>query len=143
MSEEVDKLIDAFGNAVVKRDHEALDVLLAPWIGVNAALDQFKAYFDEMLEEWDLPAGSWPTDFEGGTGSLSYEELRAPSDFPPGVDIPVRIDADNYVSWNNITFFPPEDDETFEFDAYCNAWFAVVQVAGTHMVGSLELVNPD
>jgi hypothetical protein len=143
MSEEIDKFIEAFGNAVVKRDHEALDILLAPWLGVNAALDQFELNFDEMLTEWDLPIGSWPTDFDGGVSPLTYDELRAPSDLPPGVDIPARVDADNYVAWGHITFFPPEGDATFEFDAYCDAWFAIVQIAGTHMVGSLELVDPD
>lgn len=143
VSESVEQLIEAFGNGVVKRDHEALDVLLAPWISVQTALDQFRASFDEMLEEWDLPTGSWATDFEGGTSPLTYEDVRAPSDFPPGLDIPARVDADNYVAWAHITFYPPEDDEAFEFDAYCDAWFAIVQIAGTHMVGSLELVDPD
>jgi hypothetical protein len=143
VSDQSDQLIEAFGNAVVKRDHEALDVLLAPWISVSTALEQFAAQFDEMLGEWDLPSGSWPSDFEGGVSPLSYEELRAPSDFPPGVDIPARVDADNYVGWGHLTFFPAEDDPTFEFDAYCDAWFAIVQIAGTHMIGSLELVAPD
>ncbi|MGH2957983.1 MAG: hypothetical protein ACRDKE_00140 [Solirubrobacterales bacterium] len=139
----MDKLINAFGHAVVKRDHEALDILLAPWISVNEALEKFRANFDSMLAEWELPAGSWPTDFAGGAASLTFEQLSEPSEFPPGLDIPARVDAENYVGWSHITFFPPEDDEAFEFDAYCDAWFAVVQVAGTQMVGSLELVDPD
>lgn len=143
MSDENDKLIEAFGNAVIKRDHEALDVLLAPWIGVNEALEKFRTCFDEMLREWELPAGAWPADFNGGSGALTFAELKEPSDFPPGVDIPARVDADNFVAWNHITFMPAEGDEAIEFDAYCDAWFASVQIAGTVMVGSLELVDPD
>jgi hypothetical protein len=143
MSDETDQLIDAFGKAVIAKDHEALDVILAPWITVDAALSKFKANFDGMLDEWELPAGAWPTDFEGGSGVLSYDDLRAPSDFPPGIDIPDQVTAENYVGWNNTTFFPPEDDANFEFDAYCDAWFAVVRLADGLHVGSLELVDPD
>jgi hypothetical protein len=144
MGDTVEQLIEAFGNAVVNRDHEALDVLLAPWIGVNDTLALFENFFNELLVEWELPEGSnWASDFDGGSETLSYDEVRAPSDFPPGVDIPARVTADNYVSWSHITFVPNEGDDAIEFDAYCDAWFAVVQIAGTHMVGSLELVEPD
>jgi hypothetical protein len=141
LSEEIDKLIDAFGNGVIKRDHEALDILLAPWIGVGAALDQFQENVAEMSAEWELPDNAWPTDFEGAMEALSYESLREPTDFSPGKDIPARVDADNYVGWGHITFYPPEGEA--DFDAYCDAWFAIVQIAGTHMIGSLELTDPD
>jgi hypothetical protein len=144
MSNPVENLIEAFGKAVVRRDHEALDVLLAPWIGVDATLEKFESFFNELLVEWELPEGSnWAADFEGGSETLTYEQLRAPSDYPPGVDIPTRVAEDNYVNWSHITFVPDEGDDAIEFDAYCDAWFAVVQIAGTHMVGSLELVEPD
>lgn len=144
MSDTVETLLDAFGNAVIKRDHEALDVLLAPWLAVNATLDHFATFFNELLVEWELPEGSnWPSGFDGGSESLTYEELRTPSDFPPGVDIPDRVTQENYVSWAHITFNPSDSDDAIEFDAYCDAWLAIVQIAGTFMVGSLELVEPD
>jgi hypothetical protein len=139
--ETAEQLREAFGNALVKRDHEALDVLLAPWIGVNSALDKVRQAVDETASAWELAEQLWPTEFEASSGVMTYENLRAPTDFPPGVDIPPQVTADNYDGWNVITAYPPEGE--FEFDAYFSAWFASVRLADGLHVGSLELVGAD
>jgi hypothetical protein len=139
--DDVEKLNEAFGKAIIARDHEALDVLLAPWISVAAALDKVKEAVDETCREWEIDEALWPTEFESSSGSLSYDDLRAPSDFAPGVDIPAQVTADNYEGWQVITAFPPEGE--VEFDAYFDAWFAVVRLADGLHVGSLEIVDPD
>ncbi|MGH2907422.1 MAG: hypothetical protein ACRDKI_11745 [Solirubrobacterales bacterium] len=140
MPDDIDQLKPAFGKAVLARDHEALDVILAPWITVATALEKFQVCIREMLDEWEIAEDAWPTDFDAGGGLMSYEDLRQESDFPPGVDIPEQVTADNYVGWHNLTFYP---DEEAEFDAYCDAWFAVVKLPDGLHVGSLELVDPD
>lgn len=143
MPDDIESLIDAFGNAVVRRDHEALDVLLAPWIRVGAALDAVQRSVDEIAEAWELEDAGWPKEFSGSTSPLGYEELTAPSDFPPGRDIPDNVTAENFAGWTCITFSPREDDEALGFDAYCDAWFAAVRLADGLHVGSLETVDPD
>ena len=143
MSDDVLPFVEAFGRAVVAKDHEALDVQLAPWIRVADCLEQFRASFDSMLHEWGAPAGSWPARSEADRGVLTYENLREPSDFPPGIDIPEQVTADNYVGWYTLTFLAPEDDDELEFDAYCDAWFAIVKLPDGYHVGSLEIVDPD
>lgn len=143
MPDSVEDLIEAFGRAVLRRDHEALDVLLAPWIGVNPTLELFRTSFDSMAAEWELEPGLWPKAFEGSQGALSYVELRAPTDFPPGIEIPEQVTAENYVQWCAITLLPDSSDESIEFDAYCDAWFAAVRLPDGLHVGSLELVDPD
>lgn len=143
MPDDIESLIDAFGMAIVKKDHEALDVLLAPWIGVQAVLDQVQRSINELASEWEIEDGGWPAVFEGSAGQLTYDDLRAPRDFPPGVEIPERVTAENFAGWNSITFMPAEHIEALGFDAYCDAWFAAVQLRDGLHVGSLELIDPD
>lgn len=140
MSDEVEALKQAFGNAIVRKDIEALDVILAPWIKPDQVLRTMAEEVEQMGDEWALPAGTWPSEFETGTGVLDYEELRAPSDFPPGIDIPEAVTAENYVGWHSVT---PIAHKDAEFDAYFDAWFAVVRLQDGLHVGSLELVDPD
>jgi hypothetical protein len=140
MDEAVDRLKQAFGKAIVARDHEALDVILAPWISVESALDRVASSVREMCAEWDIPTDSWPVDFTASGGALDYDALREPTDFAPGLDIPAQVTAENYVGWHVITAYPPDEAE---FDAYFDAWFAVVELADGMHVGSLEVVDPD
>lgn len=143
MPEDTENLINAFGNALVRRDHEALDVLLAPWISVAAALEVVGSAVRSMAEDWDVSGDVWPTAAHGSTGSLDYEALRAHSDFPPGRDIPVEVDRENYAGWCVVTLEPSADDESIEFDAYCDIWFAAVRLPDGLHVGSIEAVDPD
>ena len=140
MDEAVEQIKNAFGKAIVAKDFEALDVILAPWLKPDQVLRTITAEVDEMGEEWGLPAGTWPTEFETGSGSLTYEQLREPSDYPPGIDVPEQVTADNYVSWEAVTAVAHADAD---FDAFFDAWFAVVRLQDGLHVGSLELVDPD
>jgi hypothetical protein len=141
MDEAVEQVKQAFGKAIVAKDVEALDVILAPWLKPDQVLRTITAEVDDMGDEWGLPAGTWPTEFETGTGALGYEELRAPgSGFPPGLDIPEEVTAENYVGWHLVTAVAHADAD---FDAYFDAWFAVVRLQDGLHVGSLELVDPD
>lgn len=143
MPESIDELIASFGDAVVRRDKGALDVLLAPWLRTDETLTLFQSSFDAMAEDWNLPTGLWPAAFFGTTGVLDYANLRTPSDFPPGIDIPEQVTAENYVKWCSISLLPAEDDDAVEFDAFCDAWFAVVRLEDGLCVGSVEVVDPD
>lgn len=140
MSEEVDRLKEAFGKAIVAKDIEALDVILAPWLKPDQVLRTITAEVDQMGDEWELPAGTWPAEFETDQGILSYEQLREPSDYPPGIDIPDEVTEENYVGWHVVT---PVAHQDADFDAYFDAWFAVVRLKDGLHVGSLELVDPD
>lgn len=142
MDDQTERLVAEFGNAVCARDQAALGELIADWLDAEDVLEKFRASFDSMLLEWELPAGEWPTDHDGGVNPLTYEDLRRPSDFPPGVDIPDEVMGDNFAAWAHVTFYPREGGE-IEFDAYCDAWFAVVSSPAGLRVGSLEIVDPD
>lgn len=96
-----------------------------------------------MLEEWDLAKGGWPAEFSTSAGLLSFAELTAPAEFPPGKEIPRQVTAANFEGWHCATFLPGEEDDAIEFDAYCDAWFAVVRLPDGLHLGSLELVDPD
>lgn len=133
MGEDVEQFKQAFGNAVVAKDHEALDVLLAPWIRVEEALDQFREVVSAITEEWDIDPTCWPTEFMADSGVLEFEHL--------GPATPAGVTADNYVGWHKLVFYPSEG--VYEFDAYCDAWFAVIKLADGFHVGSLELVDSD
>jgi hypothetical protein len=133
MSDDVEQFKQALGNALVAKDHEALDVLLAPWIRVSEALDPLREIAAAIAEEWDIDPTCWPTEFVADAGVLTFENL--------GPEIPDKVTADNYVGWHKLTFYPPEG--VYEFDAYCDAWFAVVRLADGLHAGSLELVDPD
>jgi hypothetical protein len=143
MTESIDDLISSFGNAVLQHDHGALDVLLAPWLRADETLTLFQSSFDAMAEDWDLPTGLWPAAFSGTTGVLDYADLRIPSDFPPGSDIPEQVTGENFVKWCSISLLPAETDEAVEFDAFCDAWFAAVRLQDGLRVGSVEVVDPD
>ena len=140
MTEDVEQLKQAFGRAIIARDHEALDVLLAPWLTVAVALEKVDASITTMRSDWELPETEKPVGFETSSGVLSYDDLRAPSDFPPGIDVPAQVTSDNYVGWHSLTLIPVEDAD---FDAWLDAWFAVVRLADGLHVGSLEVVDPD
>ncbi|MGK2877916.1 MAG: hypothetical protein ACSLFF_05005 [Solirubrobacterales bacterium] len=140
MDQAVKQLKNAFGKAIVARDFEALDVILAPWLTPDQVFRAISAEVEEMGEEWGLPAGKWPTEFEVGEGALDYEQLREPSGFPAGIDVPEQVTAENYVGWHVVTAIAHADDA---FDAYFDAWFAVVRLQDGLHVGSLELVDPD
>lgn len=142
MEDQNERLVAEFGKAVCAKDRSALEALLAEWLDAGDVLEKLGAAFDSMLIEWELPAGEWPTDHAGGVNPLTYEDLRRPSDFPPGIDIPDEVTEDNFAAWAHVTFHPPEGG-VIEFDAYCDAWFAVVKSPDGLRVGSLEIVDPD
>jgi hypothetical protein len=67
-------LLAAFTKALSIRDHEALDVQLAPWISVSEALELAKD------QEFDVFIG---------------DQI-----FPDVADqLPPRVDADNFIAW--------------------------------------------
>lgn len=72
--DEVGALLEAFAEALEKRDHEALDVQLAPWISVSTALELAAG------QEFDV-----------------FVEDRLFSEVAP--KLPERIDEHNYVTW--------------------------------------------
>lgn len=67
-------LLAAFTNALSIRDHEALDVQLAPWISVAEAIDLAEG------QEFDVYIG---------------DQI-----FPDVAEhLPPRVDADNFIAW--------------------------------------------
>jgi hypothetical protein len=140
MDDAVEQLKQAFGNAIVARDAEALDVILAPWLRPDQVLRTITAEVDEMGDLWGLPAGTWPTEFETGVGAIDYAQLRGSGGVTSGIDVPPEVTAENWVGWHLIT---PLAHADAEFDAYFDAWFAVVRLQDGLHVGSLELVEPD
>ncbi len=70
----VSLLLAAFTKALSIRDHEALDVQLAPWISVSEAIELAEG------QEFDVFVG---------------DEI-----FPDVADhLPPRVDADNFIAW--------------------------------------------
>lgn len=144
MSEEnVEKFKSALAKALIAKDHEALDVLLAPWVPVDATLDALTAQVAGTAEMWDLdPSAQWPTSFTLDTNGMDFETYKgAVSDLPPLTQIPEQITADNYVGWHVIKL--GNDDENFEIDAWADGWLTVVEIAGSLYAGTIEFIDPD
>lgn len=119
MTDEIKKLHDAFGKAMFARDHEALDVILAPWIGVAGAL--------ELMLDFEIDRHG---EFRADESNVAFAELST--------DTPAQITAANYVSLNSIVFTASPDWSEGVLDLK----FAAVRLADGLHVGSLEVHNP-
>lgn len=144
MSEErVEQFKDALAKALIAKDHEALDVLLAPWVPVQATLDELTAQVASTAEMWDLdPSEHWPDEFTLDSNGMDYDTyVDSVSDYPPLQSIPPQINADNYVGWHVIKL--GNDNDSLDIDAWADAWLTVVEIAGGHYAGTIEFIDPD
>lgn len=141
--ENVEKFKESLANALVAKDPEALDVLLAPWVPVQDTIDALAAQVASLAEEWELdPSAHWPSVFQLDSNGMDFESYKnAVSDYPPLTSIPDQITADNYVGWHVIKF--ENDDDSLDIDAWTDAWLTVVEVAGSLYAGTIEFVDPD
>lgn len=144
MSEErVEQFKEALAKALIAKDHEALDVLLAPWVPVQGTLDQLSEQVASTAEMWELDAAEqWPDGFTLDTNGMDYDTyVDSVSEFPPLTSIPPQITADNYVGWHVIKL--ANDDESQDIDAWADAWLTVVEIAGGYYAGTIEFIDPD
>lgn len=144
MSEEqVEKFKESLAKALIAKDHEALDVLLAPWVPVQGTLEALTKQVASTAEMWDLdPSAHWPTEFTLDTNGMDYATyVDSVSEYLPLSSIPDQINEDNYVGWHAIKFGNADDD--LDIDAWADAWLTVVEIAGGYYAGTIEFIDPD
>jgi hypothetical protein len=141
--EKVEQFKEALANALISKDHEALDVLLAPWVPVQGVLDELSAQVASTVEMWELdPSEHWPDTFRLDSNSMDFETyVDSVSEFPPLTAIPPQITAENYVGWHVICL--GNDDDSLDIDAWADAWLTVVEIVGGHYAGTIEFIDPD
>lgn len=111
------RLLEAFGTALIARDHEALDVQLAPWISVASAL----ALLDHP---------------ERSGRDIGFELLPHEAEFAEVADVlPARIDEGNFDSWSTLAFYRPVPGGG---DGLFSLKLATVTIAGGLYIGHIE-----
>jgi len=102
---------------MLARDHEALDVILAPWLGVAGAIDLVEGSSIDRKGE-----------FQGSVLPMTFEQLSesAAGDAP-------QVTSANYAGWNSIVFTASAGADAGRLDLV----FAAVRLADGLHVGSL------
>jgi hypothetical protein len=133
------------GSKALARDWPAVHTLLAPWMRSAWTVDQVRAFFEDEYRATLEANGAEGMQYPGypdpsvdGNAFTKATQLREPISFAGGKvrDIAAEVTDQNVRYWMKLQLqCSDEQMEKLGFDAFCEAWMAVVDTPEGLRVG--------
>jgi hypothetical protein len=166
MDADLRQFADTFAQAVIAREYERAQAMLADWLQPTVSAATLQAMIErevrEVCEANAIAADLHPQSWQVSSNSSSLEAIREPQvytsvrnsgwlgeakrDAAGKLVSPVAdgFTAGQFRQWLAVQFMPSdESQQAFGIDAFLDFWMAVAEVDGEYRIGYFEIEDPD